>query len=392
MTDYLKAVGLNVNAKELTSGGDARERQGGALRHQHGMGRALRADADRRHRALHALLFRHQPALRHQVEAVVRHATGPPARSRRTGSKRMFDIAKEWKTVVPGSDRYTELGKELVKLNLENMTIIGTIGALPKPVIVSNRLHNVKTGIARCISTSATIPVPARPVVSRSEACHQGRRFSPPDRRARPVRGPAIRRSNDTAILPRDRLGYMALTLLLVSLRLLPRSCRPRPATTPRSTPRRRRRPARSSAQADIEAVRAQLGLDQPWYRSNTAAGSPTRLHGDFGYSWAVEAAGRRGDRRAHAADARHRVHHALLHVRDLDPGRDLLGGAPLLLRRLHARAFARLSRPRHAELPARARAHVSGPALFRAERRRAVLAGIRRMRRGAWAQVLGPR
>ena len=57
----------------------------------------------------------------------------------------MFDIAREWKTVVPGSARYTELGKELVKLNLENMTLIGTIGALPKPVTVSTRLKNVKT-------------------------------------------------------------------------------------------------------------------------------------------------------------------------------------------------------------------------------------------------------
>ena len=33
---------------------------------------------------------------------------------------------------------------ELVRLNLENMTIIGTIGELPKPVVVSNRLHNVQ--------------------------------------------------------------------------------------------------------------------------------------------------------------------------------------------------------------------------------------------------------
>ena len=46
--------------------------------------------------------------------------------------------------MVPGSDRYMELGRELVKLNLENMTIVGTIGELPKPIIVSNRLHNVK--------------------------------------------------------------------------------------------------------------------------------------------------------------------------------------------------------------------------------------------------------
>ena len=58
-------------------------------------------------------------------------------------AKRMFDVAKEWKTVLPGSPRYVELGKELIKLNQENMTIVGTIGELPKPVVVSNRLHNV---------------------------------------------------------------------------------------------------------------------------------------------------------------------------------------------------------------------------------------------------------
>jgi hypothetical protein len=60
----------------------------------------------------------------------------------------MFELAKEWKTVLPGSPRYTEIGKELVKLNLENMTIIGTIGMLPKPVIYSNDLHNVKTDMS----------------------------------------------------------------------------------------------------------------------------------------------------------------------------------------------------------------------------------------------------
>ena len=65
--------------------------------------------------------------------------------------------------MVPGSDRYTELGKELVKLNLENMTIIGTIGALPKPVIVANGLHNVKPDMhRRCTSTSAT-SIPSAP-------------------------------------------------------------------------------------------------------------------------------------------------------------------------------------------------------------------------------------
>ena len=60
-------------------------------------------------------------------------------------AKRMFEIAREWKTVAPGSERYVALGKELVKLNLENMTIIGTAGELPKPVVVKGTLGNVKT-------------------------------------------------------------------------------------------------------------------------------------------------------------------------------------------------------------------------------------------------------
>lgn len=58
-------------------------------------------------------------------------------------AKRMFEIAKEWRTVVPGSERYMELGRELVKLNQDNMTIIGTVGDLPRPTVVSQHLHNV---------------------------------------------------------------------------------------------------------------------------------------------------------------------------------------------------------------------------------------------------------
>ena len=44
--------------------------------------------------------------------------------------KRLYDLAAEWKTVLPGSDRYTEIGKEMVKINLDNMTIIGTVGGV----------------------------------------------------------------------------------------------------------------------------------------------------------------------------------------------------------------------------------------------------------------------
>ena len=69
---------------------------------------------------------------------------GARARSRRPGPSGCSRSPRSGGRVAPGSDRYMELGKGLVKLNLENMTIIGTIGELPKPVIVANGLHNVK--------------------------------------------------------------------------------------------------------------------------------------------------------------------------------------------------------------------------------------------------------
>ena len=58
-------------------------------------------------------------------------------------AKRMFEIAHEWRALVPGSDRYKLLCGELVKLNQENMTIVGTVSDLPNPTVVSNRLGNI---------------------------------------------------------------------------------------------------------------------------------------------------------------------------------------------------------------------------------------------------------
>ena len=57
--------------------------------------------------------------------------------------KQLFDLAKEWKTLLPGTERYVEVGRELIRINQENMTLIGTIGELPKPVVVKNGLRNV---------------------------------------------------------------------------------------------------------------------------------------------------------------------------------------------------------------------------------------------------------
>ncbi|MCD4718813.1 MAG: ABC transporter substrate-binding protein [Desulfobacula sp.] len=58
-------------------------------------------------------------------------------------AQRLRDIATEWKTVAPGSARYLELGREMVKINLENLVIIGTLGKVPLPNAVSNNLANI---------------------------------------------------------------------------------------------------------------------------------------------------------------------------------------------------------------------------------------------------------
>ncbi|MCJ7684699.1 MAG: ABC transporter substrate-binding protein [Desulfobacteraceae bacterium] len=56
--------------------------------------------------------------------------------------KRLWEIADEWVTLVPGSTRYMELGKELIKINQENLVVIGTLGKIPLITVVSNRLGN----------------------------------------------------------------------------------------------------------------------------------------------------------------------------------------------------------------------------------------------------------
>jgi peptide/nickel transport system substrate-binding protein len=143
MTDYFKAVGLSVNPKEVTSEA-SRENAKGA-----------RSDINMEWDVPY------EPTLVADIRLYIPYYSdisplfginwrqwydtdGVSGEEPPGWVKQMFDIAREWKTVAPGSERYTELGKELVRLNLENMTVIGTIGALPKPVIVSNRLHNVK--------------------------------------------------------------------------------------------------------------------------------------------------------------------------------------------------------------------------------------------------------
>jgi len=57
--------------------------------------------------------------------------------------KRLWEIADEWVTLVPGSPRYMELGKEMIKINQDNLSVIGTLANVPLITVVSNRLGNV---------------------------------------------------------------------------------------------------------------------------------------------------------------------------------------------------------------------------------------------------------
>ena len=36
-----------------------------------------------------------------------------------------------------------EIGTEMVKINLENLVIIGTMGSLPRPLVVTNKIRNI---------------------------------------------------------------------------------------------------------------------------------------------------------------------------------------------------------------------------------------------------------
>ena len=57
--------------------------------------------------------------------------------------QKMRDLAMEFATKVPYSDEWNQLGHEIVQLHLDNMIGIGTVGNVPAPVVINNRLGNV---------------------------------------------------------------------------------------------------------------------------------------------------------------------------------------------------------------------------------------------------------
>ena len=73
-------------------------------------------------------------------------------------AKRLFELSEEWKTVLPGSDRYNEIGREMVRINLDNMVIIGTVAELPGPTVVTNNLRNVTQWTVQNYNYGRTYP------------------------------------------------------------------------------------------------------------------------------------------------------------------------------------------------------------------------------------------
>ena len=56
--------------------------------------------------------------------------------------KRLYELTEEFKTLLPGTPRYAEVGQEIGDIHMTNMYIIGILGPSPAPMVVSNRLGN----------------------------------------------------------------------------------------------------------------------------------------------------------------------------------------------------------------------------------------------------------
>lgn len=72
--------------------------------------------------------------------------------------KELYALADEWKTVLPGSDRYKEIGRRMVEINQKEMTLIGTIADLPGPTVVKDSLRNVTAWTVQHYNYGRTYP------------------------------------------------------------------------------------------------------------------------------------------------------------------------------------------------------------------------------------------
>lgn len=59
--------------------------------------------------------------------------------------KPLWDMTDQWKSSLPGTQQYNDLGQQLVEVQLKHFFLIGTVSSPPAVTIVSRRLGNVPT-------------------------------------------------------------------------------------------------------------------------------------------------------------------------------------------------------------------------------------------------------
>jgi peptide/nickel transport system substrate-binding protein len=59
--------------------------------------------------------------------------------------KELWDITVEWQAEPFGTERYNELGRQMLQINAENVWLIGTVGLVPRISIISNTVRNHPT-------------------------------------------------------------------------------------------------------------------------------------------------------------------------------------------------------------------------------------------------------
>lgn len=57
--------------------------------------------------------------------------------------KTLWEIGEEFTTLIPGTDWYDALGREIIRINQENLSVIGTLAEVPLVTVVSDKLGNV---------------------------------------------------------------------------------------------------------------------------------------------------------------------------------------------------------------------------------------------------------
>jgi peptide/nickel transport system substrate-binding protein len=57
--------------------------------------------------------------------------------------KPLWDLTDKWKSTIPGTDEYVNLGQQIVEIHLKRFYMIGTISSGPAVTYISRRLGNV---------------------------------------------------------------------------------------------------------------------------------------------------------------------------------------------------------------------------------------------------------